>query len=209
MKNLIIIGSGGHARTVIDTAKLTADLNITGLIDINFKKDINEKILGIPVLGGMTYLKDINPDHTHVFLAIGDNSTRKKTSAIIDEYGFKSINIVHPSAYISEYSILGKGNLIGAFANVGPNSRIASYCIVNTSANIEHDVRISDFSHLAPGSIVCGRSSIQENVFIGAGSKIIDNIMISAGVTVGAGAVVTTNILEPNTKYAGVPARRI
>lgn len=209
MKDLIVIGSGGHARAVIDTAKLNSLLNITGVLDINFEENVNENILGVPVLGGMQYLKKINPGRTFVFLAIGDNKTRKFISSVIHEYGFRSINVVHPKAYISEFSTLGNGNLVGAFANIGPNSRIANYCIVNTLANIEHDVSIADFSQLGPGSVVCGRSSIDENVFIGAGSKIIDNISISAGVTVGAGAVVTMNILEPNTKYAGVPARKL
>ena len=102
----------------------------------------------------------------------------------------------------------GYGNFIGAFANVGPNSHIANYCIVNTLANIEHEVSIADFSQLGPGSTVCGRSSIDENVFIGAGSKIINGISISSDVTIGAGAVVSMNITEPNTKYVGVLRER-
>jgi sugar O-acyltransferase (sialic acid O-acetyltransferase NeuD family) len=209
MKDLIVIGSGGHARTIIDTAKLNSLLNITGVLDIHFKENIKEKILGVPILGGMQYLEKISPDHTVVFLAVGDNKIRKTLSTVIDEHGFKSINIAHPKAYISEYATLGNGNFVGAFANIGPNSRIANYCIVNTLATIEHEVRISDFCQFGPGSIVCGRSSIDENVFIGAGSKVIDNISISTGVTIGAGAVVIKNITEHNTKYAGVPARKI
>jgi len=209
MKDLIVIGSGGHARTVIDVAKLNSLLNIIGVLDIHFKENREEKILGVPVLGGLEYLEKISPDRAVVFLAIGDNKIRKIISTVIDEYGFKSVNIAHPKAYISEYAVLGDGNFIGAFANIGPNSRIESYCIVNTLANIEHEVSIADFCQLGPGSIICGRSNIDENVFIGAGSKIIDNISISADVIIGAGAVVTMNIAESNAKYVGVPARKI
>ena len=53
MKNLVIIGSGGHARTVIDTAKLNSLQKIIGVLDIHFKENKKEKILGVPVLGGM------------------------------------------------------------------------------------------------------------------------------------------------------------
>lgn len=209
MKELIIIGAGGHARTVIDTAKLNSSLNIIGVLDINHGENIGEKILGVPVLGGVQYLEKISSERAVVFLAIGDNRIRKNFSTVIHEKGFKSVNIRHPKAYISEYAILGTGNFIGAFANIGPNSNIADFCIVNTQANVEHEVSLANFSHLGPGSIVCGRSSIDENAFVGAGSRIIENISISAGVKIGAGAVVTMSIQEPNTQYVGAPARKI
>lgn len=209
MKDLVIIGAGGHARTVIDTAKLNSFLNITGVLDINIGAHVKEEILGVPVLGGVQHLEKISPARTIVFLAIGDNRTRKKFSTVIEERGFKSINILHPKAYISDYAILGNGNFIGAFANIGPDSKISDFCIVNTQANVEHEVSIANFSHLGPGSVVCGRSIIDENAFIGAGSRIIENISISAGVKIGAGAVVTMDIVDSNTQYAGIPARKI
>jgi len=209
MKDLIIIGSGGHARSVIDAAIAAKKLSIYGVLDVNFEVNKNEKILGVPILGGLQYLEKISPNNAVVFLAIGDNKARKRISTIIEECGFKSVNIVHPKAYISEYAVLGNGNFIGAFSNIGPYARIGNYCIVNTLANIEHEVTVGDFCQFGPSSVVCGRSSIDENVFIGAGSRIIDKISISNGVIIGAGAVVVKSIAEYNSKYVGIPARKI
>ena len=42
-KKILIIGSGGHSRVVIDVA-LTLGFNIVGVIDINYSND-NENII--------------------------------------------------------------------------------------------------------------------------------------------------------------------
>ena len=50
---------------------------------------------------------------------------------------------------------------------------------------------------------------IGNNVFIATGAKIIGNITIADGVAIGANAVVVKDILEPNTSWGGVPARKL
>ena len=209
MKDLIVIGSGGQARSVIDIVMLNNQLNISGILDINFEGDIEEKILGVPVLGGMESLKKISPEKTAIFLAIGDNKIRKKISQIIEGRGFKSVNIVHPQAYVSKEALIGNGNFVGAFANVGPGVKVGNYCLLNTLSNLEHEVSVGNFCQFGPGAMVCGRSSISDNVFVGAGGIVIDKISISAGVVIGAGAVVTKNLSDLNSTYIGVPARKI
>lgn len=53
-----------------------------------------------------------------------------------------------------------------------------------------------------------GCIEIMDNVFIGAGTTILYNVRIGSNVIVGGESVVTKD-LEPNSVYAGVPARRI
>lgn len=50
---------------------------------------------------------------------------------------------------------------------------------------------------------------IGDNVFIATGAKIIGNVKIADGVAIGANAVVVKDILEPNTTWGGVPARKL
>jgi len=209
MKDLIVIGSGGHARSVIDAAMLSSQLNISGVLDIDFEEDTEEKILGVPVLGGMGFLKKISPEKTAIFLAVGDNKIRKKISQIVEGHGFKSVNIVHPQACVSKEALFGNGNFVGAFANVGPGVKVGNYCILNTSSNLEHEVTVGNFCQFGPGAMVCGRSSISDNVFVGAGGIVIDKISIPDEVVIGAGAVVTKNITNPNSTYIGTPARKV
>jgi carbonic anhydrase/acetyltransferase-like protein (isoleucine patch superfamily) len=51
---------------------------------------------------------------------------------------------------------------------------------------------------------------IQDNVLIGMGAIVMDNAEIGSGTIIGAGALVTEGMkVEPNSVYAGVPARKI
>ena len=51
-------------------------------------------------------------------------------------------------------------------------------------------------------------ATIKENALIGMGSVILDHAVIGEGAIVAAGSVVTNNtIVEPNSIYAGVPAK--
>jgi len=209
MKDLIIIGSGGHARSVIDSVILKNQLRISGVIDIHNEENTKEKILGFPILGGMKCLEKINPEKTAIFLAIGDNKIRKKISIIVENHGFDSVNVLHPQAYVSQKASLGKGNFVGAFTNIGPGAEIGNYCLVNTSANLEHEVSVGDFCQFGPGAIVCGRSNISDDVFVGASAVVKDKISIPTGVVIGAGAVVTKKITEKNSIFIGVPARKV
>jgi carbonic anhydrase/acetyltransferase-like protein (isoleucine patch superfamily) len=52
--------------------------------------------------------------------------------------------------------------------------------------------------------------TIQDNVLIGMGAIVMDKALIGEGAVIAAGAVVTQGtIVEPNTIYAGMPAKKI
>lgn len=53
-----------------------------------------------------------------------------------------------------------------------------------------------------------GCIEVMDNVFIGTDAVIMPNVRIGSNVIIGAGAVVTKDC-EPNSVYAGVPAKRI
>ena len=61
----------------------------------------------------------------------------------------------------------------------------------------------------------CPRPHEEKPVHIGTGTWLAANVTVLPGVTiakhcvVAAGAVVTSSLVEPNTLYAGVPARKI
>lgn len=45
--------------------------------------------------------------------------------------------------------------------------------MINTGAIIEHDCRVSNFSHVAVGSVLCGEVIVGENTLIGANATVI------------------------------------
>ena len=51
----IIIGTGGHSRSVISLLKKSKNYIIEGLIDISSDFDLSEKILDYPVIGAKIF----------------------------------------------------------------------------------------------------------------------------------------------------------
>ena len=206
MKDLLILGSGGHARSVISVAKSMKKWNILAIVDFKFK-GTNELINSVPVMSFDQVINKINPAKTNVFIAIGNNMERYKTYKKIVKYQFTYPNLIHPLAFLDPTSQIGNGNYIGQFSNLGAYSKIGNFNIVNTYSNIEHEVSIGDFNQLSPGAIICGRSNLKSKTFMGANSVIIDKLKIAERTTIGAGAVVIKDIEFPNNTYIGVPAK--
>ena len=74
---------------------------------------------------------------------------------------------------------------------------IGKHCIINTNCSIDHDCKVSDFVHIAPGATICGGVSIGKSTLVGAGATILPlNIMIGKNVIIGAGALVNKNISD-------------
>lgn len=80
--------------------------------------------------------------------------------------------------------------------------------IINSGAIIEHECRIGQFVHVAPGATLCGRVCVEDHTHIGANATILPSVHIGKHVMVGAGSVVLHN-LNDRQKVAGNPARNI
>ncbi len=206
MKDLIILGSGGHARSVVSVANSMQNWNILAIVDFNYNGS-NEYITDIPVENFDQIIKKINPSKTDVFIAIGNIMERFNTYKKIEKYKFSYPNLIHPLAFLDPTSEIGKGNYIGQFSNLGAYSKIGDFNIVNTYSNIEHEVSIGNFNQLSPSAIICGRSTLKCKTFMGANSVIIDKLKIAENTIIGAGAVVIKDIELPNNTYIGIPAK--
>lgn len=208
MRNIIIIGSGGHSRSVISIVRQYGKWIDMSIIDIRYSGG-EETILGIPIVGDIGILDTINTHDTDIFVAIGDNRLRKDMINLVVDRGFKIPNLIHSSAIIDESVDLGFGNFIGAGANLGPDVRIGNGNIVNTLSNLDHESRLGNYSHLSPSTVVCGRSVIGDLTWLGANSTVIDGVEIADETTIGAGAVVIRSISESGLTYTGIPAKRL
>ncbi|MDE7366053.1 MAG: acetyltransferase [Lachnospiraceae bacterium] len=198
-ERLIILGCGGHARSILDILHGNHMTNEIILVDEHAGE--NEYIMSHPVL------KDYKFEGQElIFPAIGDNGQRE---VVLNRFmNQQCITIVSCQAYVGENVVLGKGTLIAHRVHLGPEAHIGMGCIINTGSIVEHETEIGDFVHVAPGTTICGRCHIGSRVMLGAGSTVIDKITICSDVTVGAGSVVVHDITQPGT-YVGVPARRI
>lgn len=202
MAKLIIIGSGGHAGVVINAIEELGyeGFDIDGLLD-DFSEAETMKH-GYEVLGPISSLVQwVTKFNTFgVFIAIGDSHFRYGLVSRFRDSKLIFPAIVHPSAAIANEQI-GKGTFIGPGAVIGPGSEVGAFSIVNTHASLDHDSKLGDFSHLAPGVVTGGHVTIGSNTLIGIGAMIRDRVTIGNNCVIGAGSVVVKDVPDNSFGY--------
>lgn len=202
MQKLIVVGAGGHARSVVDIALQNDEFELVGCIDPG-----NGDVLGIPVIGNDSDLPALRKKGIqNIFIAVGSNSRRNALFKEALRIGFEPVNIISRHSVISPRVRLGIGICVMAGAVVNVNVVIGDNSIINTRCSIDHDCKIGMSSHIAPGVTVSGTVVIGEGVHIGTGTSVIDGITIGDWSYIGGGAVVVKNLPSGIISY-GIPAR--
>lgn len=203
MKNLILLGGGGHCKSVIDVAE-TAGYNIIGILDPNLP--IGETILGYPVLGKDDLIDRYARDVAFVITVgqIKNPLIRKKLYELVIKSGAHLATIIAPTAHVSKYASIGEGTVVMHYAMVNANTSIGKGCIINTYANIEHDCQIGHFCHISTGAMVNGECRIGDDTFIGSQSVISNNVIVDSGCVIAVGTVIRKNV-QIKGIYSGNP----
>lgn len=201
-KQIVIIGAGGHATSVAEVAvsvgyeiKCFVDQNKAGLLLLNF-----------PIISSFSDLDEL--ENKAFAIAIGDNAVRERTfadlSSLLDISRFPPL--VHRSANVSCFSSIGNGSVLMQGANVGANSIVKQFCILNTNCSVDHDSIIEDFSSIAPGAICGGTLKLGERSVISIGAVIKQGITIGADSVLGANSYLNKDLSSDSVAY-GSPAR--
>lgn len=91
---------------------------------------------------------------------------------------------------------------------IGDNVNIQDNAVIHCS-ELKSTVSIGNNVTIGHNAIVHG-ATIKDNVLIGMGSTVLDNTIINVNTIIGANALVPGNlVLEPNSIYAGIPAKKI
>lgn len=200
---LLIMGCGGHARSVGDIA---LSIGYKEIIFVDSSARLGEQIFKFDVY--KTIPDSIPVGLMVAFPASGDNTLRMQQVKTAIEKKLSIISLVSPLAYLGESATMGAGTLIAHNTFVGPSVSIGDGCIINTGAVVEHECKIGDYSHISINATIAGRCKIGNRVFVGAGATVIEKIRIADEVVIGAGATVVEDIIEPGV-YVGTPAKPI
>lgn len=200
-KGLLILGFGGHARSVADVA---LSLGIQQLCFIDENARSGESFCSFPVKAAL----DVELEDGWAALpASGDGPTRLEQIEWVRQSGLQLATLVSARATLGVGCEVGAGSFIGHHAHVGPMARIDVGCIINTGAVVEHECVIGALSHISVNAVVAGRSQLGERCFIGAGATVIDGVTLASDVVLGAGSCAVGN-LEIAGVYVGVPAKK-
>lgn len=192
---LLIWGKGGHAKVIADNLDNTG-YNFVEFIDDNDPISSSEELL----------TDKYRTNFWHIFVAIGDNYCRQRIYNRLVKLGYTIPTIISPSAAVSKKAGLAVGSFIGPKACINAGALIWNGCIINTCASIDHDCEVHSFTHIAPGTHLCGSVIVGSNCLIGVGTSVIPRVVIQNDVIVAGGSSVSKNLDRPNSLYAGNPA---
>lgn len=115
-------------------------------------------------------------------------------------------NFVHPSAYISNGSSLGHGNIILSHTSLLHRVCLGNFNIVNSNVVIEHETIIQDGSFIAASSCIGARVQIGSGVFLGLNSTVREDVVIADFAVIGMASCVLRNV-DKNSIVFGTPAK--
>ena len=177
-KRVIVIGAGGHGRSVAEAILLLGRDELIGFVDDG--ADANAKVWGQPILGGTDSLHTLRALADTVVVAIGNNTAREKLHARVLDIGFELLNVIHPAAFVSPTATLGAGCTVMAGAVVGTEAELGEGVIVNCGATIDHNCRVDAFGHLGVNACMAGGSWLGHHAWMQAGSTLGCGMRIEA-----------------------------
>ena len=204
-KNLILVGGGGHCKSVIEVAE-SAGYEIKGILDM--PDEVGKEVLpGHKVIGTDDEIPQYVEECDFIITVgfIKNPALRIKLYNKVKAAGGRLATIIASTAHVSKYAELGEGTVIMHHAFVNAGAKIGDNCIINTFVNIEHDAEVGNQCHISTGTMGNGECKIGESCFIGSQSVCANCIEIASDIIVGAGSVVRKSIRVKGI-YAGNPA---
>ena len=204
-------GSAGHAKVLADIIDLGGG-QVVALFDNN--PETSSCLLNVPLFHGIDGFQKWVATQTEslssfgAVLAIGGarGKDRQEFAQLFKAAGLSLPTLIHPTAAVSKLARLNEGCQILAHAVVAADVSMGSVCIVNNSANVDHECRLGQSVHIAPGAVLCGCVNVADNTLIGAGAIVLPRLNIGRDAIVGAGAVVTRDVPD-GVVVMGNPAK--
>ena len=192
MNSIILIGGGGHCKSVIDVIEQEGQFEIAGIVDK--PEFLGSDILGYSVIGNDSDLGNLAKKYQYALITVGQIKSpllRIKLFELAEKSGFTLPSIISPRAYISKHAMVGKGVVIMHDVLINANAKIGDNCIINSKVLIEHDCSISKHCHISTNATINGGVTVKTGCFVGSGSTTKESITIEENSFVKVGSLVT------------------
>lgn len=200
MDDIVLVGYGGHAKSVADCIERQGKFRIVGYTELH-RQESRYPYLGTDAELDTIYTKGIR----NAFVCIGylgKSNIRERLYDQLKSIGYELPVIIDPSAIVSDTAKIGTGTFVGKNAVINAEANIGKMTIINTMTLIEHDCVIGDYSHIAVGATLCGAVTVGRGCLIGANATIIQTLRIGDYSLVGAGTVICKDVAANTTVYS-------
>lgn len=203
---MIVAGAGGHAFELLDI--LISEGKTDNLV---FFDEINPRNLfqkKFPIIHSDEDVKAHFQQDPFFILGTGNPEVRHQFYHRFKNLGGELTSVKGKGIAFSNFSTGTEEADIFNLCFIGANTQIGKGCLINTGAQIHHEVKIGDFTEINPGAVLLGKVEVGSFSSIGANATILPKVKIGNNVIVGAGTVVTKDILDDVT-VVGVPGKVI
>lgn len=212
MKDIIIVGSGGHGAELGDYIQYGnrtgkgESYNIIGYLDDN-PDNYYRYSFRAPLLGSIRK-HEIRSDCDYL-IGIANLKYRRPIVEDFLEKGAGFITYIHPESFISDSAEIGSGAVISYHCNIGPNARIGEFSLVNARASISHDCEIGDYNFIGPNVCFSGFTSVGDENLFGINSATIPGTKIGSRNKIAAGMTLDKNVENDSTVFYKIKERVI
>lgn len=182
---LLVVGAGGHGRSVAEAAELSGQFEVVGFLDDSLSS--GAIVLNVPVLGNVTSMANHRGIFDQVIVAIGNNMLRERLLQQLTLAGFELATVVHPKAIVSPSAVLGAGSAVMAGAIVGTEAHLGLGIIVNCGAVVDHHATVEDVGHLGVNSSMAGGAVLGHAAWLQAGAALGYGVHVSANTVIPPG----------------------
>jgi sugar O-acyltransferase (sialic acid O-acetyltransferase NeuD family) len=189
---------------------------IAGFVDDDASK-WGETVNDIEVKGGVDWLRDRGDrdgpgdpgggENPCAVMAIGDPKIRRIIARKLDGVVEWAI-VIHPTALISPYAVIGEGAVIQAGSSVGPNVTVGVHYCMNLYSTLGHDATLGDYVSVMSHCDITGYDVLGDGVYVATSVAIIPGVTIGENAFISAGSVVFKEV-PAGVKVLGNPARAI
>jgi len=194
MLNTIILGSGGHAKVILEVANLLG-YNVLGLVSLD--TEVGQIVHSKEILGDDSILERYDPHKIKLINGIGaipKRNIRWDAAYRMRKQGHSFATLIHPNAVISDDVEICEGVQVMAGAIIQPGVKIGQDSIINTGVIVDHDCKIGENCNLSPGVVCSGNVIIESGVYVGAGSTIIQNLSIGKNTIISSGSSIYRDV---------------
>ena len=205
MEKIIILGFGGHAKSLVEIIEQQGRYEIQGFVTPKGNEQEHYRKYSV-----------IAPDEeldklfacgiTNAVIGVGflgNAKIRDDLYILLKKIGYHLPVIVDQTAIIAEDVSIGEGSVIGKGCIINSDCTIGKMTIINTGAVIEHECCVGDFSHISVSSVLCGSVKVGRHTFIGANASVKQCVNIGDNSIIGMGSIVIGDV-EDNSIRMGV-----
>jgi sugar O-acyltransferase (sialic acid O-acetyltransferase NeuD family) len=178
-KRLLVVGAGGHGRSVAEAAVLSDQFEVVGFLDDGLP--IGTSVLNAVVLGSTASMSQHLAATDQAIVAIGNNALREKLLQKLNEACFEFATVIHPRAIVSPSASLGAGSAVMAGAVLGTEASLGVGTIVNCGAVVDHQAKVEDYGHLGVNASMAGGTVLGRNAWMQSGAAIGYGVCVPPG----------------------------